>query len=355
MGPIVPAHGVARGRYPAGGAAARRERRDPRGLHRGAGSLRRRHAGRRLAPDGPMLQPGAQLDATWRARLSEHIGSFRVEPVRSRAADAMDDRLALAGLRAVCALLSFCLPERAPYPALYARSLALLDGLGAERWAEAYLGWEVALLSEMGLRPQPRALRGDGVVAGPRLRFAAHGSRRLARRGGRVCRPPPAVSALPRRDAGRECSGPRRRAADDGAFPAEPPRAVARRQVPAACAPAARRPAVPRCSDRRKRVGSGRAVGCAVPERGAVRRDLGRREARDRDGHSRVPASVAGRSKRQERVGRACRHMPSRSPRGRAVAARGAFRTARAGSSRAGRGARRPGRGWSGRAPPRSP
>ncbi|MGP1355408.1 DNA repair protein RecO [Roseicyclus sp.] len=104
-------------------------------------------ASRRMAP---VLQPGAQLDATWRARLSEHIGSFRVEPVRSRAADAMDDRLALAGLGAVCALLSFCLPERAPYPALYARSLALLDGLGAERWAEAYLGWEVALLSEMG-------------------------------------------------------------------------------------------------------------------------------------------------------------------------------------------------------------
>ncbi|MCU4655086.1 DNA repair protein RecO [Roseibacterium sp. SDUM158016] len=104
-------------------------------------------ASRKMAP---VLQPGAQLDATWRARLSEHIGSFRVEPRASRAADVMDDRLALAGLGSVCALLSFSLPERAPYPALYARTLALLDGLGAERWAEAYLGWEVALLSEMG-------------------------------------------------------------------------------------------------------------------------------------------------------------------------------------------------------------
>lgn len=104
-------------------------------------------ASRRMAP---VLQPGAQLDATWRARLSEHIGSFRVELVASRAADALGDRLSLAGLGAVCALLAFCLPERAPYPALFARSRALLDGLGAERWAEAYLGWEVALLSEMG-------------------------------------------------------------------------------------------------------------------------------------------------------------------------------------------------------------
>jgi DNA repair protein RecO (recombination protein O) len=113
-----------------------------------------RHVG--VVPGGasrkmtPILQPGAQLDVTWRARLSDHIGSFRVEPVTSRAADVMGDRLALAGLGAVCALLAFCLPERATYPALYARSLALLDGLGAERWADAYLGWELALLTEMG-------------------------------------------------------------------------------------------------------------------------------------------------------------------------------------------------------------
>ncbi|MDG4649043.1 DNA repair protein RecO [Roseibacterium sp. SDUM158017] len=104
-------------------------------------------ASRKMAP---VLQPGTQLDVTWRARLSEHIGSFRVEPVASRAAEVMGDRTALAGLGAVCALLSFCLPERAPYPALHARTLAVLDGLGAERWAEAYLGWELALLSEMG-------------------------------------------------------------------------------------------------------------------------------------------------------------------------------------------------------------
>ncbi len=104
-------------------------------------------ASRKMAP---LLQPGAQLDATWRARLDAHLGSYTVELVRGRAADAMGDRLALAGLNAVCALLSFALPERHAYPALHARSLALLDGLGAERWAEAYLGWELALLEETG-------------------------------------------------------------------------------------------------------------------------------------------------------------------------------------------------------------
>ena len=82
-----------------------------------------RHAGvvrggqsRKLAP---ILQPGAQLDVTWGARLEDHLGHYAVEPVRSRAAALMTDRLALAGLGAVAALSSFTLPERQPHPALY--------------------------------------------------------------------------------------------------------------------------------------------------------------------------------------------------------------------------------------------
>ncbi len=99
----------------------------------------------------PILQPGAQLDVAWRARLEDHIGSFSVEPVRSRAAVAMGDRLALAGLNTVTALLSFCLPEREPHRALYDRTQMLLDLLGqTDVWPLAYLQWEMGLLEEMG-------------------------------------------------------------------------------------------------------------------------------------------------------------------------------------------------------------
>lgn len=116
---------------------------------------RGRHAGvvrggtsRRIAP---LLQPGAQLDLSWRARLEDHIGSFTVEPVRSRAGGVMGDRLALAGLNAVTALLAFCLPEREAHEALYHRSAALLDLLGQDDlWPLAYLQWELGLLEEMG-------------------------------------------------------------------------------------------------------------------------------------------------------------------------------------------------------------
>ncbi len=98
-----------------------------------------------------MLQPGTQLRLTWRARLSEHIGSFRPEPLHARAPALLGDRLGLAGLNAVCALLAFSLPEREPQARLYARSLVLLDGLGRlPDWPLSYLHWEMALLEEMG-------------------------------------------------------------------------------------------------------------------------------------------------------------------------------------------------------------
>ncbi|UWQ78805.1 DNA repair protein RecO [Leisingera sp. S132] len=105
-------------------------------------------AGRRMAP---VLQPGAQLDVSWRARLEDHLGSYHAEPLRSRAAAALSGRLALAGLNTVTALLSFCLPEREPHAGLYSRSEQLLDLLGNEDlWPLAYLRWEMALLEEMG-------------------------------------------------------------------------------------------------------------------------------------------------------------------------------------------------------------
>ena len=130
-----------------------------------------RHAGvvrggtsRKLAPS---LQPGAQLDLAWRARLEDHIGTFAVEPLRSRAALVMGNRLALAGLNAVTGLLAFCLPERAAYPALYLRTEQLLDLLGQDDvWPLAYLRWEVALLEKMGFGLDLTSCAATGATEG---------------------------------------------------------------------------------------------------------------------------------------------------------------------------------------------
>lgn len=99
----------------------------------------------------PSLQPGSQVAVSWRARLEDHLGSFTVEPVKSRAAAVMGGRLELAGLNAVTALLTFSLPEREAHPRLYRRTITVLDMIGeTEAWPLAYLQWELALLDEMG-------------------------------------------------------------------------------------------------------------------------------------------------------------------------------------------------------------
>ena len=110
------------------------------GVVRGGGS--RRMAG--------VLQPGAQLAVKWHARLEDHIGSFRAEPLHARAA-LMADRGALSALNAICALLHHALPERDPHPALYTQTVALLDLLEAGgAWQAPYLNWELRLLEDMG-------------------------------------------------------------------------------------------------------------------------------------------------------------------------------------------------------------
>ena len=104
-----------------------------------------RHAGvvrggrsRKMAP---MLQPGAQLDLAWRARLEEPYRQLLPSNLmRSRGGHQVMRRLALAGLNTVTALLTFCLPEREACPAFYQRTEQLLMDL---TWARTTL-WPLA-------------------------------------------------------------------------------------------------------------------------------------------------------------------------------------------------------------------
>lgn len=109
------------------------------GIVRGGGS-------RKMAAT---LQPGTQLDLTWRARLEDHLGTFSVDPIKSRAY-LMTDRKALAGLNALAALLCFALPEREPHARIYDGTLTVIDMMEQEFWPLAYLRWELSLLDELG-------------------------------------------------------------------------------------------------------------------------------------------------------------------------------------------------------------
>lgn len=99
----------------------------------------------------PILQTGAELSLEWHARLHDHMGSFRAEPLKSNAA-LMEDALALSVLVSLCALLKIALPEREPHPRIYAQSLAMIGAMQSTSsdWLADYVRWEMCLLEELG-------------------------------------------------------------------------------------------------------------------------------------------------------------------------------------------------------------
>jgi DNA repair protein RecO (recombination protein O) len=98
-----------------------------------------------------LLQPGNSLRASWRARLSDHLGYYTVEPLRLRVAGLLDSADALAALRAVAALTAASLPERDPHPELYDGLTVLLDRLQeSEVWPALYVRFEIGLLEALG-------------------------------------------------------------------------------------------------------------------------------------------------------------------------------------------------------------
>jgi len=110
------------------------------GLVRGATSKRMR----------ALLQPGTEVDAKWRARLEEHLGSYTLEPVHGHAAPLLTKPGPLAALSAACTLVDLGLGEREPHPDLYDDMLALFRALATPDWAAHYVAWEIALLAEFG-------------------------------------------------------------------------------------------------------------------------------------------------------------------------------------------------------------
>ena len=98
----------------------------------------------------PVLQPGNRVDAVWRGRLEEHLGTLRVEADRLRAARIMESAAAVYALQTLCAHLRL-LPERDAHPVLYDRFDAILDVLHEPAvTGEAVVRFEMALLDEFG-------------------------------------------------------------------------------------------------------------------------------------------------------------------------------------------------------------
>jgi DNA repair protein RecO (recombination protein O) len=99
---------------------------------------------------GGLYQPGNIVSARWRARLSEHLGTYTCELQEGVAARLLDDGARLGALASACAVIESSLAEREPHPALYAATRALWTALDGPNWATAYVRWETTCLADLG-------------------------------------------------------------------------------------------------------------------------------------------------------------------------------------------------------------
>jgi DNA repair protein RecO (recombination protein O) len=117
-----------------------------------------------------VLQPGNEVAAAWRGRLSEHLGTISCELVRAHAARMIDDPDRLAGLAAATAMIAATLPEREPHADVFAAFGALVEALdSAADWPARYVGWECSLLAALGFGLDLSRCAATGVTTGPAL------------------------------------------------------------------------------------------------------------------------------------------------------------------------------------------
>ena len=104
-------------------------------------------AGRRLRP---LLQPGNSVQAVWRARLDEHLGTYALEGLILRAATLLERPHAAYGVTHLAALARL-LPERDPHAMIHALMEATLDHFEDATVAAIQLvKFELAILGELG-------------------------------------------------------------------------------------------------------------------------------------------------------------------------------------------------------------
>lgn len=101
-----------------------------------------------------IIQSGNVVSANWQARLANQLGNFKIELLEAHAAHIMQDEAKLAALTSACAIVETALPERHPYPKIFAALHELLHSLTAispiHDWRHDYIKFELSLLAESG-------------------------------------------------------------------------------------------------------------------------------------------------------------------------------------------------------------
>ena len=122
--------------------------------------------GRRMRP---IMIPGNLVAAELRSKSDNQLPFARIELAHSRA-QWMTEPLPAAAISWICALTASCLPERSPFPNIYAGINALLDAVchapAARDWIAPLLKYEAMLLNELGygFESKPKSADFSGLM-----------------------------------------------------------------------------------------------------------------------------------------------------------------------------------------------
>ena len=112
----------------------------------------------------PVVMPGNLVEMQLSARSDTQLPFAKLELLTSRG-PWLGEPLAAAAIAWACALTARALPERQPYPPLFAGLGGVLDAIchapSARGWAGALVGYETLLLRELGYGGQGERPGGD--------------------------------------------------------------------------------------------------------------------------------------------------------------------------------------------------
>ncbi len=97
-----------------------------------------------------MLEAGTEVSIEWTAKISDQLGTYKLEQIKSWSRYVMDDAPRLSALLSACHLCEQALAEREPHRDLFFGTRSLFEMLAEDIWGEAYVMWEIAFLRELG-------------------------------------------------------------------------------------------------------------------------------------------------------------------------------------------------------------